>query len=148
MVGYTLNMIFPIEDIITLIPQKPPFMMVDKLLYTDESITRSSFFIDTNNVFLKEGHFLEGGLLENIAQTAALKAGYEAHAAKKPVAVGYIAAVNNFEIFALPSINDELLTEIIVENQIFDITVISGKVWCNNVLMAQCEMKVVTNAPA
>jgi predicted hotdog family 3-hydroxylacyl-ACP dehydratase len=136
------NMNLPVEDIIPLIPQKPPFVMVGKLLSSDETTTRSSFVIDQNNVFIKDGLFQEGGLLENIAQTAALRAGYTAQAESKPVMVGYIGAVKDLEIFGLPKVGDELTTEITIENQVFDVTVISGKVWYNETLLAKCEMKV------
>jgi len=116
--------------------------MVGKLLSVDENSTRSSFIIEADNVFVKNNLFQEAGLLENIAQTAALRAGYTAVEEQKPVAVGYIGAVNNFEVFDLPKVNDELVTEITVENKIFDVTVISGKVWHNEKLLAQCEMKL------
>lgn len=135
-------MMLPIENIIPLIPQKPPFVMVGKLLFTDERSTRSSFVIEHDNVFVKDNFFQEAGLMENIAQTAALRAGYVAQTENKPVAVGYIGAVSNFEIFDLPKIADEIETEIRVENQIFDVTVLSGKVWRNGDLLVQCEMKL------
>lgn len=120
----------------------PPFVMVGKLVYNDENITRSSFLITRDNVFVKNGIFQEGGLLENIAQTAALRAGYSAQAENRPVVVGYIGAVNDFEVYSLPKVNDELITEIGVENQIFDVTVISGKVWNKGKLVAKCQMKL------
>jgi hypothetical protein len=133
---------FPIENIIPLIPQKPPFVMVGMLLYSDETSTRSSFYIKSDNVFVKDSIFQEAGLLENIAQTAALGAGYLAKKNDKPVVTGYIGAVNNFEVFHLPKVDDELITEVSLENHIFDITVVSGKVWHNQKLLAQCQMKV------
>ncbi|HZX58660.1 MAG TPA: 3-hydroxyacyl-ACP dehydratase [Mucilaginibacter sp.] len=135
-------MAFPVENVIPLIPQKPPFVMVGKLLYTDSETTRSSFQIDADNVFVKNDLFQEAGLMENIAQTAALNAGYLAQIGNKPVVVGYIGAVSNFEVFALPQAGDEIITEISAQNQIFDISVLSGKVWLNGNLIAQCEMKV------
>jgi predicted hotdog family 3-hydroxylacyl-ACP dehydratase len=135
-------MAFPVENVIPLIPQKPPFVMVGKLLYTDANTTRSSFHIDANNVFVKNGLFQEAGLMENIAQTAALNAGYLALVENKPIAVGYIAAVTGLEIFALPKAGDEIITEVSGQNQVFDIIVLSGKVWLNGNLIAQCEMKV------
>ena len=116
--------------------------MVGKLLETDENNTRSSFIINADNVFVKNGFFQEAGLMENIAQTAALRAGYLAKIENKPVAVGYIGAVSNFEVFSLPKAGDEIMTEIAAQNQIFDITVLQGKVWLNDELVAQCEMKV------
>jgi len=135
-------MTFPIEDIIPLIPQKLPFVMVGKLLSVDEISTKSSFVIEADNVFVKNNLFQEAGLMENVAQTAALRAGYVAKTENKPVLVGYIGAVKDFEVFSLPKVGDELTTAIKIETQVFDVTVISGKVWCDNQLLAQCEMKV------
>jgi predicted hotdog family 3-hydroxylacyl-ACP dehydratase len=135
-------MTLPVEDIVPLIPQKPPFVMVGRLLSTDEDITLSSLTITGENVFVRNGLFQEAGLMENIAQTAALRAGYIAKKENKPVAVGYIGAVSHFEVFELPEVGDEITTEISTQNQIFDITVLSGKVWLGEKLIAQCEMKV------
>jgi predicted hotdog family 3-hydroxylacyl-ACP dehydratase len=131
-----------IENILSLIPQKPPFVMVDKLLLCDEFSTKTTFRVDEKNVLVINGEFTEAGLMENIAQTAAARAGYFALSQNKPVSVGYIGAVKNFEIFDLPKVNDELVTEIKIENQVFDATIISGTVKRNDELMAQCEMNI------
>ena len=131
-----------IENILSLIPQKPPFVMVDKLLLCDEFSTKTTFRVDEKNVLVNNGEFTEAGLMENIAQTAAVRAGYFALIQNKPVSVGYIGAVKNFEIFDLPKVNDELVTEIKIENQVFDATIISGMVKRNDELMAQCEMNI------
>ena len=64
--------------------------MVSKLLASDGTVTRSSFCIEENNVFVKNNLFQEAGLLENMAQTAALGIGYAAQTENKPVKVGYI----------------------------------------------------------
>jgi predicted hotdog family 3-hydroxylacyl-ACP dehydratase len=134
-----------INDIQSLIPQKPPFVMVDKLLSVTETSTTTGFTIQPDNIFVQNGVFKEPGLLENIAQTAAASAGYVAHTENKPVLVGYIGAVNNLQVFALPKTGDELITEITTENQIFDVTLISGKITCNGQLIAQCKMKIFIN---
>ncbi|MES2107207.1 MAG: 3-hydroxyacyl-ACP dehydratase [Bacteroidota bacterium] len=135
-------MLLPVDDIIPLIPQKPPFVMVGRLLYADAVITRSSFVINEDNVFVKDGIFQEAGLMENIAQTAALRAGYMAQLERKPVEAGYIGAVKDFEIFELPKVGDEVVTEITIDNQVFNVTMLTGKVWHDDVLLARCEMKV------
>lgn len=124
------------------IPQHPPFVMIDELLYSDDLITRSRFKIKAENVLTFDGEFSEGGLMENIAQTAAAREGYFAQQNNEPIRVGYIGAVKNLAVFHLPKVNDELITEIKIENQVFDVSIISGKVWCNEVLMAECEMKI------
>src|SRR5436190_19639107 len=119
------------ENIQALIPQKIPFVMVDKLLSFDEKVTRTGFLIQADNIFVENGTFKEPGLVENIAQTAAARAGYTSKTDNKRVLVGYIGAVNDLQVFSLPQTGDELITEITIENQIFDVTLISGKISCN-----------------
>jgi hypothetical protein len=63
-------------DTISLIPQRPPFVMIGSLLYNDEKVTRTTYRVSQQNIFVEHGLFREPGLLENIAQTAAARAGY------------------------------------------------------------------------
>jgi predicted hotdog family 3-hydroxylacyl-ACP dehydratase len=125
-----------------LIPQQPPFVMIDELLRSDETLTRTGFRVAEENVLVCNGQFTEAGLLENIAQTAAACAGFKAGIENKPVQVGYIGAVTNFEVFALPGIGEKIITEVQVDEIVFDVSIISGKVWRNEELIAQCQMKV------
>jgi 3-hydroxymyristoyl/3-hydroxydecanoyl-(acyl carrier protein) dehydratase len=131
-----------IDDIRNFIPQREPFVMVDKLLMNNDLLTRTSFFVAADNVFVEENELSEGGLLENIAQTAAAGTGYSALTDNKPVSIGYIGAVKNFEVLALPNVGDTLNTEIKIENQVFDVSVISGTVYVHEKLIASCEMKI------
>ena len=130
------------ENIQSFIPQKPPFVMVDKLISVSESNTITGFSIKADNIFVEDGFFKEPGLVENIAQTAAARAGYISKTGNKPVLVGYIGSVSNLQVFSLPKTGDELFTEITIENQIFDVTLISGKITCNEQVIAQCKMKI------
>ncbi len=130
------------ENIILFIPQRAPFVMVDNILYSDENITRSSFKVSRENIFLQNGLLKEPGLVENIAQTAAARAGYISYLENKPVKLGYIGSIRNLLISGFPKINDEIITEISIKNQIFDVTLISGKITFNELVLAQCEMKI------
>ncbi|MFM6924898.1 MAG: 3-hydroxyacyl-ACP dehydratase [Ferruginibacter sp.] len=134
-----------IENIQSLIPQRPPFVMIDKLISFSETTTTTGFSITTDNIFVEDGLFKEPGLVENIAQTAAARAGYVSQTENKPVQVGYIGAVNNLQVFMLPRSGSKLITEITIENQIFDVTLISGKITCNGEPVAQCKMKIFIN---
>jgi predicted hotdog family 3-hydroxylacyl-ACP dehydratase len=133
------------EKIQSLIPQRPPFVMIDKLVAFSETTTTTGFSIKADNIFVKDGLFKEPGLVENIAQTAAVRAGYVSYIENKPVLVGYIGAISNLQVFFLPKNGDELITEITIENQIFDVTLISGKITCNGQPVAQCKMKIFIN---
>ncbi|MGY3212717.1 3-hydroxyacyl-ACP dehydratase [Mucilaginibacter sp. HD30] len=132
-------------DILSLIPQKPPFVMVDELIYSDDNITHTKFVVPVDNVFVINGEFSEAGLMENMAQTAAAGSGNMARIENRPVSTGYIGQVKNLEIFELPKVGDELLTEIKIEIQVFDAGIVSGKVWREDKLLAQCEMKIFIN---
>ncbi len=135
------------ENILSLIPQRPPFVMIDQLISNDLESTKTSFAVRADNIFLEEGKLAAAALVENIAQTAAARAGHYSQTEKKPVLVGYIGAIKDLEIFFLPKISDTLDTEIIIKNQIFDVTLISGTVSCNGKLLAQCEMKIFIIQP-
>ncbi len=132
----------PIDDITALIPQKHPFVFVDKLLYADDGLTRSSFVIKHGTLFVKGDQFQEAGLMENIAQTAALQAGYTAAKLNEPVKKGYIGNVKNLEILKLPKVNEQIITEISIGEQIFNVTIITGKIMLGDEVIARCEMKV------
>src|SRR5580658_5682730 len=117
-----------IPDIAELLPQGPPFILVDKLLFSDETISRTSFRIKAESPLIDNGRFSEGGLLENMAQTAAAGSGYQAARTGGTVAAGFIISVSNFMITVLPETGDELLTQTRVQMRIPDIIVISGEV--------------------
>jgi predicted hotdog family 3-hydroxylacyl-ACP dehydratase len=116
--------------------------MIDQLVECDEGRSQTTFLISQDNVLIDNNQLTEAGLVENIAQTAAAGVGYMARRVNKPVLIGYIGAIKNLEIFALPNVGDVIETEVTIEHQVFDITIISGTVNCNGVLMAKCEMKI------
>jgi predicted hotdog family 3-hydroxylacyl-ACP dehydratase len=124
------------------IPQRPPFVMIDQLLSCSDLSSVSLFQVREDNLLVANGALTEAGLLENIAQTAAAGVGYVARENALPVSTGYIGAIKNLEVFVLPKIGAILETEVIVKNHIFDVTIISGSVTLNGALAAKCEMKI------
>jgi predicted hotdog family 3-hydroxylacyl-ACP dehydratase len=131
------------NDILQLIPQRPPVVMVDTLYTCDVGRAETGFTVAADNIFCENGLFSEGGIIENIAQTAASQVGYLCQQQNIPVPVGFIGAVKGLEIFALPTVGDRLHTSIQIEYEVMGVTVISGKVLCNDRLMATAEMKIV-----
>ncbi|WP_121808210.1 3-hydroxyacyl-ACP dehydratase [Mucilaginibacter kameinonensis] len=135
-------MTLPTQDILSLIPQRPPFVMVDTLVSSSDNTTLTSLLILSENVLVSDGELSEAGMVENIAQTAAAGAGYVAQQLGKPVPPGFIGAVKNLEVFALPKVGDIIETEVKIENQVFNVTIIKGSVTCKGSTLAQCEMKI------
>ena len=129
-------------DILSYIPQRPPFVMVDRVMASDETSTKSSFRIREDNIFVEGGKLKEPGLVENIAQTAAARAGFKALSEGEPVKVGFIGGIRNLQVLGFPEVGSDIETEITVVNQVYDVSVISGKVTCKGMLLAACEMKI------
>lgn len=132
---------FP-QNAVPLIPQKEPFVLVDTLLHADKTSARCGFTIPESHVLVNNGYFTEGGLLENIAQTAAAHAGYLAQKNNEEVRAGFIASVKDLVVFSLPKAGDELQTEVTIENNIAGVNVALGTVWNNGDIVATCEMKI------
>lgn len=135
------------DEATMLIPQKPPIVMIDTLWHNDETTTISGFTVLEDNIFCENGVFAEPGLIENIAQTAALRVGYmvslkEKNGEKVNPPVGYIGAIKRLLIHQLPPIGSILKTEVIVQQIIFDVTLIAAKVMLNDTVLAECEMKI------
>lgn len=135
------------ENICSLIPQRPPFVMVDEVIYSDETTTRSKFLIKEDNILVRHGVLKEPGLIENIAQTVAAREGYISKLENKPVRLGYIGAINKLSITGFPKINEDIITEIKIEKQFFNVILITGKTFCNEQIIAQCEMKIFITSP-
>ncbi|MEO3402504.1 3-hydroxyacyl-ACP dehydratase [Mucilaginibacter sp. CAU 1740] len=135
-------MTLPTTDVLALIPQRRPFVMVDTLISASEDTTRTSLLVLPNNVLVNDGELSEAGLAENIAQTAAAGAGYAAQLLGKAVQPGFIGAIKNLEVLALPKVGDTIETEVKIENQVFDVTIIKGKITSKGETLAQCEMKI------
>lgn len=133
-------------DIRSLIPQREPMLMVSGLLSADEKSLSTWFKIGPENIFLEEGKFREGGLIENIAQSAAALNGYRAKVAGEPVKNGYIGAVKNLEIFSLPRVGEQLSTSIKEIHYVMDASIIHGEIRADGQLIARCEMKVFLKA--
>jgi len=129
-------------DILTLLPQRPPFIMIDQIVYYDELITRTEFLINNDNIFCHNGRLLPAGIIENIAQTCAARIGYINRTKNEEVKIGVIGSVQNLKIFSPPLPGYLLETEIIVSNIIFSVTIVEAFVKCRGEMIAQCSMKI------
>ncbi|MCX6249036.1 MAG: 3-hydroxyacyl-ACP dehydratase [Bacteroidetes bacterium] len=124
------------------IPQKPPVVMIGKLLEVTGPKTVTSFLIREDNLFCDEGIFREPGLIENIAQSAAAGAGYLAREKGTEPRVGFIGGIRNLRIHKLPLAGNEIRTEITVEHEVFDASVVNGKTFLEGCCIAECELKI------
>lgn len=116
--------------------------MVGKLVGAANKKTVTSLVISDENIFCQDGFLREPGLIENMAQTAAAGAGFLASLENKDPRVGYIGGIRNLRIVELPAVGSEITTEIVVEHEILDASVVQGKITQDEKLIAECEMKI------
>lgn len=122
------------------IPQRPPFVLVDNILECDEEIVVTDFLIEPDHLLVHNGHITPTGLLENIAQTCATRIGWLNR--DKPVRIGVIGSVNNFEYTKLPEVGQQLITTVTLISSVFEAIIVHADIHCNDQHIAQCEMKV------
>ncbi len=130
------------SQIHTFIPQKEPMIMIGNLVAVAGKKTVTTFLIPEDNIFVLDGLFREPGLIENMAQTAAAGVGYLAKMEKKDPPVGFIGGIRNLNIFSLPPAGSEIRTEVVVEHEVFDATIVNGKIFLHEVLIAEGELKI------
>ena len=130
-------------EILELLPQRKPFIAVDRMLHFDKIMTITSLKIVQDSLFVENGLFTEAGVMENIAQTCAARMGYiNKNLQSGSVKIGFIGSVKNLVIEELPRVGDELKTTIEVVSEIFTITLVNAKVEVADKLIASCEMKI------
>ena len=131
-------------NILDLIPQRHPMVMIDKLTYSDERSARGLLMIGESNMFCYEGLLQEAGLIEFIAQTAAAYKGFLQLSEDKEAKQGFIGSIKNLAIHSLPHVNTEIQSEIIVENELLGYIIINGRILQENTVLAECEMRILT----
>ena len=126
-----------------LIPQKDPFVMVDKLLFFSENKVVSGLLVSEENIFSKHQTFTEPGVIEHMAQTVALYTGYQYFLKNEPAPTGYIGAIKKVEIYNLPPTSEELITTVTILHEIMGVTLVTIQTECEGNMIATSEMKTV-----
>lgn len=130
-------------DILELIPQRPPMVMIDRLTFADNQKACGELRVHETNLFCEQGFFRESGMTEFIAQTAAAWLGLKNRIENKPVREGYIGAVKNLEVHGLPETGSVIESEIRIENEIVGFTIITGMVRQKDRVLVTCEMRIL-----
>ena len=130
------------DAILDYIPQRAPIVLISKIYKSDEASIITGFDIIDNHLFVLNGELTESGIIENIAQTAACRAGFEAKKYNITPAIGFIGQVKDLEIHFLPKVGTELLTEVVTKTQVMNVSIIEAKSYSNSVLVASGEMKI------
>jgi predicted hotdog family 3-hydroxylacyl-ACP dehydratase len=131
------------EAVENLLPQKFPFVMVDKMFSFDETSLVAGLKIQSENIFTENGIFLEAGLIEHMAQSVALHTGYAFFLKQEKAPTGYIGSIKQIDIKKLPSVNDEIQSTITIIQEFAGITLVDIVTTLNNEEIASGQMKTV-----
>ncbi|BFM43042.1 hypothetical protein CFS9_16830 [Flavobacterium sp. CFS9] len=126
-----------------LLPQKFPFVMVDKMYSFTETSLVAGLKIQNDNIFSDNGTFLEAGLIEHMAQSVALHTGYQFFLKNETAPTGYIGSIKEIEIKKLPKVNDTIQSTITILQEFAGITLVDIVTYLNNEEIANGQMKTV-----
>ncbi|MFC1855352.1 hydroxymyristoyl-ACP dehydratase [Thermodesulfobacteriota bacterium] len=135
-------MILRDDEILDFIPQRPPIVMVDGLVSVDDKGVETTFNVSEDNIFCEGGVLKEPGLIEHVAQSAAVRIGYLSRESSGPVPIGLIGGVNKLKVHSLPKVGSTLKTKITIDYEVLNATVISAEVRCDEQVLLTCSMKI------
>jgi len=130
-------------DILDLIPQRRPFVMVDELLHYDPILSNTRFLIKESNILVENGFLSESGITENMAQSCAARIGYVNKVINQSeVKIGFIGGVKNLVIHRLPLVGNFIYTDIEVVGEVMSMILVKAVVKELDDIIAECEMKI------
>ena len=131
-------------DIQELLPQRPPILMVDRLLSADDKRAETELLVRTDNIFVENGTLKTYALIENMAQTCAAQLGFaDVYVnGKKDVRIGYIGAVKRMQIENSPRVGETLRTRMEVTEDFGDMKLVTAESFVNDCRIAVAELTI------
>lgn len=126
------------------IPQQAPFALIDTLYQCAPAAAWAGLHIAPDHLLVQHGYLSEAGIIECMAQAVALKSGYEARqqAADAAPRVGFIAALKDVQIQALPPAGSRLLVHVEILLQALDVLVVRTTAHYAATRVGQCELRL------
>lgn len=125
-----------------LIPQRPPFVMIDRLVSSDEVYSITELTVREDNLFVEDGRLSASGLIENIAQTCAARIGYINLNHGQTVKIGVIGSISNLNIERTPKVGEKLTTTIKLLEEVFQMTLVEAVIASDNEEIVHANMKI------
>lgn len=130
------------KEILRLIPQRYPFIMVDEATDFTEDSCKTSLTVRYDNYFVIGGDELaETGLIEHTAQSASALAGYKSLGAES-APVGIIGEVKHFTCHRRPRVGEKLDTTITFGMSFGNVTLADGETCIDGELIAETKLKI------
>lgn len=134
--------------ITNLIPQRAPFVMVDRVLSCDMTDAVTEFVIREDNIFLDDGKFSPAGMVENMAQSCAARMGCINRLRNESVKIGFIGDIRNCQIIRQPRQNEVVKTLVHVIEDVFSLTLAEVEVSVADEVIAKARIKIALSETA
>mgnify|MGYP003310099370 CR=1 FL=1 len=126
-----------------LLPQQPPFVMVDTLVRFSMEVSVTETSVREDNIFVEGGRLSAPGMMENIAQTCAARVGYyNKYVLHNDVKIGFIGAIKDFTVNRTPCVGETIVTAVDILEEIFGMTLARATVTCGGETLACAEIKL------
>lgn len=130
------------EDLYKLIPQRPPIVEVDTLYEASATEAHTGLTITEDNYFCEEGRLCEPGLIEHIAQSAAVFAGYTTYLRGEEPHLGFIGEIKKCKIYELPALGSDLHTWIEFVSDVNGVSLMKAMTIVDERKIAECQIKI------
>lgn len=96
-----------------LLPQRPPMLLLDRLLSCTPTEGTADMLVSPGNLFrLPDDTIHAAALFELMAQAYAAVHGYQNHLAGKPVGIGYLAGITRAVVRGAARVGDRLVVSV------------------------------------
>ena len=129
-------------DVLTLLPQRPPFVMIDRLTHYDEVVTTTNFTVREDNIFLDDMKLAPAGIIENMAQACAARMGCINRLHGESVKIGFIGDIRNCDILRQPRCHEILTTHVHIVEDVFNMTLAEVSTHVGDEMIASARVKI------
>lgn len=125
-----------------LIPQRPPFVMVDRLTMCDITDAVTELTVRRDNLFVEANRLSQPGMVENMAQSCAARMGWLSMMRNESIKIGFIGEIRNCVLHRQPVVGELLTTRVHVVEDVFNITLATTTMSVGDEVLATATMKI------
>lgn len=127
-----------------LIPQRPPFVMVDRLISCCITDAVTELTVSSDNIFCDNEILSQPGMLENMAQSCAARMGWLNKTRNEAVQIGMIGEIKNCKFVRQPKVGELVTTHVHIVEDIFNLTLATVTMKIGEEILASTTIKIAT----
>lgn len=128
--------------ITSLIPQRPPFVMVDRVLSCDIVTAVTELTVRPDNIFLDDGQLSAAGIIENMAQSCAARMGCVNRMNGEAIKIGFIGDIRDCQILRQPRREEVMTTHVDIIEDVFNLTLANVTIRIADEVIASARIKI------